>query len=129
VTLLSHSLLPPTRRPGEVLYVRLLWAVDDPPPAGDWTTFVHLLDPRDPTRVLVAADSHPGGGSYPTDRWQPGQQIVDEYQVRLPRDLLPGTYAVELGFYTASGERLPVQDASGKPSDHVVLGSAEVSAP
>lgn len=129
VILLSYSLLPSEHRPGDVLYVRLLWAVNDPPPAGDWTTFVHLLDPKSPTRALVAADSRPGGGSYPTDRWQPGQWIVDEYQVRLPRELSPGPYTVEIGFYTADGERLPVWEADGSLSDHVVLGPFEVAAP
>ncbi len=129
VTLISYSLLPPERRPGEVLYVRLLWAVGDPPPAGDWTTFIHLLDPKSPTRALVAADSRPGGGSYPTDRWQPGQWIVDEYQLPLPRGLAPGPYTVEIGFYTAGGERLPVWEEHGRLSDHVLLGPFEVVAP
>ncbi|MCS7221620.1 MAG: glycosyltransferase family 39 protein [Anaerolineae bacterium] len=129
VTLTSYSLLPSKHHPGDVLYVRLLWTVDDPPPSGDWTTFVHLLDLKNPTHALVAADSRPGGGSYPTDRWQPGQWIVDEYQLRLPRDLAPGPYAVEIGFYTADGRRLPVQEANGALSDHVILGPFKVAEP
>jgi hypothetical protein len=129
VTLISYSLLPSERRPGDVLYVRLLWAVDDPPPTSDWTTFVHLLDPKSPTRALIAADSKPGGGSYPTHRWQPGQWIVDEYQLHLPRELSPGPYAVEIGFYTADGKRLPVREADGSLSDRVILGPVEVAVP
>ncbi len=128
VTLISYSLLPSEHRPGDVLYVRLLWAVEDPSPSDDWTTFVHLLDLRSPTRALIAADSRPGGGSYPTDRWQPGQWIVDEYQLRLPRELSPGPYAVEIGFYKADGERLPVREADGSLSDRVILGPVGVTA-
>lgn len=129
VTLHSYMLLPDDPRAGKVLYVRFFWSVGDPPPAGDWTTFLHLFSPDDPAHVIVGADARPGGGSYPTQRWHSGQMIVDEYQIPLPVDLSPGAYAIALGFYTADGQRLPVRDRAGKTADHCVLGPVQVSAP
>jgi hypothetical protein len=129
VTLRSYSLLPRDPRPGKVLYVRLLWAVEDPPPGEDWTFFAHVLDPKDPARIVASRDARPGDGSYPTVRWRPGQHIVDEYQVFLPEDLPPGAYPVEIGFYTPDGQRLPVRSRDDEMADHIILGPVEVSAP
>jgi hypothetical protein len=129
MTLRSYTLLPDAPHPGDVLYLRLLWEVNDPPPAGDWTTFVHLLDSHNPALVVEATDARPGDGSYPTDRWQPGQSIVDEYQIRLPADLPPGAYPIEVGFYLPDGERVPAHDSSGVITDHIQLDPAQVSAP
>ena len=42
----------------------------------------------DPSRaVLASSDSRPGRGSLPTNRWQAGWRVIDEYQVSLPGDL------------------------------------------
>jgi hypothetical protein len=49
----------------------------------------------------------PRGGSYPTDRWQPGEVVVDSYDVLLPADLEPGQYPLEVGlFILENGRRL-----------------------
>ncbi len=128
-TLHSYTLLPEDPRAGGVLYVRLFWSVGDPAPAGDWTTFLHLFSPDDPTRVIVGADARPGGGSYPTQRWRSGQMIVDEYQIPLPGDLSAGVYAIALGFYMDDGQRLPVRERAGEEADHIVLSPVQVSAP
>lgn len=125
VVLESYSLLPERPKPGGVLYVRLLWRVDDAAQLGDWTTFVHLLDARVPTQAIAAVDKRPGDGSYGTDRWKTGQRIVDEYQVPIPAGLRPGEYLVELGFYDQAGQRQPVI-VDGQSADHVLLGPIEV---
>ena len=107
IRLLGYDLIPETHFPGDILYARLQWLVDEPP-TGDWTVFTHLLDPSDPGRtVLAGGDGRPGGGSLPTDRWQAGWRIIDEFQIRLPSDLAPGDYALEVGLYQPSGARLP----------------------
>ena len=107
IRLLGYDIIPPSPRPGEIMYLRLQWLVDLPP-AGDWTIFTHLVDPDDPSRaVLAGSDSRPGRGSLPTNRWQAGWRVIDEYQVSLPGDLLQGDYRLEIGLYKPSGERLP----------------------
>ncbi len=122
IRLLGYDVIPESPRPGEIVYVRLQWLVDEAP-AGDWTVYTHLVDPDDPARaVLAGSDGRPGGGSLPTDRWQVGWRVIDEYQVALPADLPPGDYALEVGLYQPSGDMLP----AGKTG--LQLGNVQVIA-
>jgi hypothetical protein len=93
---------------GKMLYVQLYWDVDAAPQQ-DWTVFIHLLPAAggDNAERLGGVDSQPGAGSLPTLRWQPGWRILDEYQLLLPPDLLPGDYALAIGLYTPADARLP----------------------
>jgi hypothetical protein len=63
--------------------------------------------------------------------------ILDEHQLRLPADLPPGEYLLEIGLYEAnSGRRAPVlvsplDDPDAPPdkwptADHVILGGVTV---
>ena len=90
------------------MFLRLYWEADAWPTA-DWTVFTHVLGPPRPDGSVLWAgyDSQPGAGSLPTSRWQPGWRIIDEYPLELPADLSPGAYALEVGLYQPSGERLP----------------------
>jgi hypothetical protein len=107
ISLLGYDAQPAPARAGEVLYVQLHWAAETAP-AGDWTVFVHLVDPAQPDGApLAGKDSPPGNGSLLTTRWQPGWIVLDEYQVELPSDLPPGTYALRAGLYRADGSALP----------------------
>jgi len=107
ITLLGYDVLPETIYPGDMLYLQLHWRVDAPPTA-EWTVFTHVIDPKHPEQGPVAGtDSQPGGGSLPTSRWQSGWRILDEYQIPIPADLLPGEYGLAVGLYTQDGRRLP----------------------
>ena len=107
IALLGYDAQPAPVRAGDVLYVQLHWAVEAAP-AGEWTVFVHLVDPAQTGAApLAGKDSPPGSGSLPTPRWQPGWIVLDEYQVALPPDLPPGTYALRAGMYRADGSALP----------------------
>jgi hypothetical protein len=107
IRLAGYDRLPEQPSPGNVLYVQLHWLVDSTP-QGDWTVYVHVLDPA--TGELVAGfDSPPGNGSLPTARWQQGWRILDEHQVVLPADLAPGEYTLQIGLYDADGRQLPSQ--------------------
>ena len=90
-------------------------------PTHDYTVFVHLLDADD--KVVAQIDAEPRGGTYPTTVWDVGEIIRDDYLMKLPADLRPGTYRIELGLYEyPSLARLPVRDASGKVlGDHWAL--------
>jgi hypothetical protein len=75
--------------------------------AGDYTVFIHLLAASD-TRA-AQLDTRPCAGECPTDTWQPGDIIVDRYQVTLPPEAPPGPYRLALGLYLLdSGERASV---------------------
>ncbi len=124
IRLAGYDVIPEAPQPGDGLILRLHWAVDAVP-VGDWTVFTHLLGsgPAGDSVLWAGRDSPPGNGSLPTNRWQAGWRIVDEYSILLPEDLPPGRYELEAGLYQAAGERLPT-GAVGIP-----LGTVQVGAP
>jgi hypothetical protein len=114
-----------TYKPGDTVYLELGWAVGSVPPQQPWTVFTHLLAPDG--HLVAGDDCEPGRGSYPTTHWQPGDIIVDEYQLQIPADAPPGEYTLEIGLYDwRAGNRLCV---SGHDGDAVVLVSITVAAP
>ena len=87
----------------------------------DYTIFVHLLDSSGNIRAQI--DTQPRGGAYPTSIWDVGEVIRDDYMLKLPPDLLPGEYRIEVGAYEyPSLTRLPIISSDGKSmGDHLVL--------
>jgi len=86
----------------------------------DFTVFVHVTDPSD--RVIAQQDRAPVFGAYPTTAWQPGELIVDAYDLRV--DAAPGAYSLVLGMYDpATLVRAPAFDANGArlPNDRIPL--------
>jgi 4-amino-4-deoxy-L-arabinose transferase-like glycosyltransferase len=87
--------------------LELVWQAQAQPTA-DYTVFVHVLN-ADGTCCVWQSDAMPRGGAYPTSRWQPGEVVVDTYEIALPADLPPGEYPLEVGLYIAeTGQRLGV---------------------
>ncbi|MCL4488392.1 MAG: glycosyltransferase family 39 protein [Chloroflexi bacterium] len=88
----------------------------------DYTVFVHLIggqNPRTESPVWAQQDSQPGGGTFATYRWQPGETVVDEYALTIPADTPGGEYQVEIGMYVLkTGARVPVTDANGAPREN-----------
>jgi len=125
IRLEGYELIPEAPSPGDTLYVRFHWAVDARP-AGDWTVFVHLLgQPKaDGNRLWVGKDSTPGAGSLPTNRWQPGWRVIDEYALPLPADLPPDAYEIQVGMYQPDGRSLP-ETGAGLPLGVIAIGAAK----
>jgi 4-amino-4-deoxy-L-arabinose transferase-like glycosyltransferase len=87
--------------------------------------FVHLIDPQ--TQRVIA--QHDGLDS-PTAFWQPGDYITQVHTLSIPTDTLPGKYELWIGLYDpATGKRVLPTDQSGaeSPTDHIVLGTIEVT--
>ena len=80
-----------------------------------YTGFVHLLDAG---RQIVAQDDHgPLQNQYPTTQWAGGEVVEDRYVLRLPPDLPPGEYTLEIGLYDANRPGLPrLKTADGRDS-------------
>ncbi len=72
------------------------------------------------------ADARPGDGSAPTTTWAPGDLILDEYQLQLPADTLPGDYTIEVGLYdpASGGARAVTTSPAGQ--DRLILGTVRV---
>jgi hypothetical protein len=95
-------------------------------PSGNYTVFVHLVGPDG--KLWGQVDSPPIGGSFPTDGWAPGLDLVDRYAVSLKLGAPLGTYQVEVGLYRlTSGQRLAVGPAP-VADNSLVVGSFEVVA-
>ncbi|MBI3978398.1 MAG: hypothetical protein HY331_09465 [Chloroflexi bacterium] len=107
-------------RPGTVLPVTLYWQAIQPI-FEDYTVFVHLLDERQ--QVVAQQDNQPALGASPTSAWLPGETVADPYVLKLPSDVPPGRYEIEIGLYrSADGRRLGVDDGSGRRAeDRLVL--------
>ena len=73
--------------------------------------FVHLLG-ADNT-VWVTDDGYPAGT--PTTALWAGQILTDRHRLRVPDDMPPGWYSVEVGLYRLdTGERLALADGSDR---------------
>lgn len=116
----------PTRQvqPGQTLNVDLFWAADGPPPA-DTTVFVHLLadtfNPASGGPVWAGHDGPPAEGQSATSWWDENTRLRDRHSLRLPDDLPPGPYQIEIGLYGADGARLPVSGAQADAANRRVL--------
>ncbi len=121
IGLQGYDVQPARLRAGRILYLQLHWLLQAAP-AADWTVFTHVLsqDSAGHKRVVAGYDSQPGAGSLPTNQWQKGWRILDEYQIKLPADLKPGTYNLEIGLYRTSGERLP-RNGTGLPLGMITI--------
>ncbi len=108
IALLGYDVQPAKLQAGKILYLQLHWLVKTTP-TRDWTVFTHVFtkDATGNQRLVAGHDSRPGDGSLPTNRWQIGWRILDEYQIQLPADLAAGEYDLEIGLYQTSGQRLP----------------------
>jgi len=66
---------------------------------------VQLLDARN--QVIAQHDGEPGGGAYPTDRWQIGETVIDNHGIAIPFGVPPGRYRMIAVLYAAdTGERI-----------------------
>jgi 4-amino-4-deoxy-L-arabinose transferase-like glycosyltransferase len=86
----------------------------------DVTAFVQVLEDG---RRVAGADAPLGAGLFPTPRWRPGDQIVEQYHIDVPGGYDPARHSLIAGTYVApEAARVDVVDASGAPiDDHVVL--------
>lgn len=126
IELQGFSLPDAPIRAGSIVPLTLFWRPEATPDQR-YKVFVHILDAD--ARLVAQTDREPVGGLDPTDRWEPGETVVDRYGVSLPEDVKPGTYTVLAGLYDFSGNRLSVTPPDGTSDDHVTLGSVTVRPP
>lgn len=131
ITLLNYGLPQQTFQGGEVLPLRLFWRLTgSSTPDESYKVFVHILDSQG--QIGAQRDSEPAGGSRPTNTWRPGDELVDNQGVLLPKDLPAGEYRIAIGLYDPlSGLRLPAVDAAGQPvpDGRVMLGVIRIEGP
>ncbi len=123
IKLLGYDLDKARIHPGETVRLTLYWQAIRQP-THSYTVFTHALDAEGVLRGQK--DSIPRGGVLPTDRWLPGEVVLDEYDIAIPPEAPTGRYQFEVGMYVAeTGDRLPITDSGGAriPENRVLIGA------
>ena len=125
ISLQRFSITSSNIHPGDLLSMLLYWQ-SAPRVEKDYTVFIHLLDANGNVRAQI--DAMPGEGRYPTSVWDVDEIVRDNYALRLPNDLAPGNYKIQVGLYEQpSLSRLPVVGADGTElGDHLILGEVTI---
>lgn len=90
---------------GDAVDVRFYWE-SHAPTEGDYTVFVHLIDPH--TGAIVAQDDHLLlDRIYPTSTWQPGRRVAETRRIPVPGAYGGESLIMRLGLYQGAA-RLPV---------------------
>ncbi|RLC82562.1 MAG: hypothetical protein DRI61_01950 [Chloroflexi bacterium] len=96
VALLGYDIRPEAVRQGGELHVRLYWQALEPLDA-DYSSFVHLVAGPD-NRFYAGSDSmHPA--YIPTSTWNPSLYVVDDHYIRIPSDMPPIAFKLQVGLY------------------------------
>ncbi|MCB0064573.1 MAG: hypothetical protein KDE19_20760, partial [Caldilineaceae bacterium] len=107
-----------------VLDVALYWQADEAAaPAQSYTGFVQLLDTDG--NFVTGFDNPPCHRTCPTDSWQRGEFLRDEYRLAL-EGVTPGVYQLQIGLYDAGGTRLKVVTGPFAEEDRILLTSVTV---
>ena len=118
------------RKPGDVLDVATYWQVRQTTDRPLYLS-VHMLDSN---VAMWSQDDHPLGGGYLSVLWVPGEIISDTSRLRLPPDMPPGQYRLELGVYDFSANQfdfLPITATQTMTplSQNPILGTVRVRHP
>ncbi len=119
ITLKNVQLSSTILQPGETLGLTLVWTANQRIPIS-YTVFTHILNKNN--QVVAQHDGIPAGGTRPTNQWVPGQVVQDLHGILLPKNIVPGTYQIEVGLYQVdNGERDPVVNTQGATIGNRVL--------
>lgn len=126
----GYDVYPRSLEPGQTLNVDLFLQASRPV-TEDYGLALQLLSPVPGDDVtLVNFNTLPGGGSYPTYAWEPGEVIVDRYHLQVPEQVArtQAWRVVAILYRLSDGERLPVTVA-GRPAGGMLgLGLVRVGA-
>jgi hypothetical protein len=89
------------------------------PITSSWKAFIHI----DGQQRRYNGDHQVLDGKYPMSLWQPGDIVVDDYEVQLEPNFTPGQYTVFFGFFTGE-KRFSV--SRGAQQDNRVNGGVLV---
>jgi len=124
IALSAVRIEPAAVAPGGALRVSLTWRALQRPPE-NYSVFVHLRDQGG--RTVAQKDGYPGKGAFPTLWWQPGDRVLDEYELTVPTDVPSGEYRVVVGMYRLETLKRLELVAGGKPADGDELSIGAVS--
>jgi len=129
ITLLGYDAPTSVLTPGQPVSLRFHWQASGPV-ATSYVFFCHVLGPGE---VRYGQwDAVAQGWTLPTTAWQPGEQVLDDCDVKIAADAPPGECVLAVGLYDQkTKQRLPVFDAAGNrlPNDVLILSGFRVAGP
>lgn len=103
-----------------VVCLRLVWHADESVPQA-YKFFVHIYNTAG---IVGQYDGYSFGELRPTNTWQPGESIVDQVAISLPKLSDSNPYFIRVGLYDLdSQERLPVTEPNGEMAEFYVLNN------
>lgn len=90
---------------GQALTVSLYWSAARSIDKA-FTIYVHLEDSSG--LIRSQSDRPPWNGMFPTDRWQIGERVSDDYAIQIPQQLPAGDYSLRVGVYSTPDKRVPL---------------------
>jgi hypothetical protein len=119
--LVGYDLPSTILKRGEAFTLKMYWrGTENAPPAGDYSIYVHLLDP-DTGEILSQRDGGLMGGLFPTRLLTPGFVLQDLRDWTVAMDVRPGPAILRVGVYVPDGPRLSATVNGEDSGDGVVL--------
>ncbi|PJF40441.1 MAG: hypothetical protein CUN55_12720 [Phototrophicales bacterium] len=107
---------------GESYVLKFYWRGGAVPPQGDYSIFVHLTPPDDPTHILAQADGGFMVGAYPTRFLTPNMIFQDRRILHIPNNIDIQKAVLRVGVYDpATGIRFPILLEDGQSADSLTL--------
>jgi len=123
ITLESVEMLDTVSPPGGLIRIRLNWRADSSI-SQSLKVFVHLFAGE---AIAAQHDGQPVGELRPTNTWQAGERIADQFAIRFSADAPPGKYQLRIGMYDVNSlMRLPVSMPDGTTGEFFVGGEVVV---
>lgn len=111
MTLLGYSTSPKGTMQGGMTFRPIVFWRAETPLDIKYKIAVRVVD--DQAHLWAEEDREPEDGALPTDRWQPGKLVGDQYSIPLPPTMPAGNYQVVLRVHQDNGDDLLAQDSSG----------------
>jgi hypothetical protein len=127
IALLGYQVDKTQLAPDDWVRLTLFWRVGDAL-SDNLTVFTQFSDPGG--RVWGQYDNPPGAGGYPTNLWQPGEVVSDDYLIHLDPATPAGELRLHVGLYHPDTlARISVVDEAGNVSgDSLQVTTLKVTA-
>ena len=100
IRLVGYELVPETVRAGQDMTIKLVFKCLKEMPEST-SLFVHL----DNNGKFKNADHIPGRGTWPMEKWEKGQYVIDEHDVHIPGTWPGGKAKLYVGFWDKKSKR------------------------
>lgn len=113
LTLVGYSVTPPILEQDDIVLQPILaWQLDQPI-SQRYTFLVQVVDASG--HVWCEYNEEPHNLATPTDTWQAGKIMTDQYRLKLPPTMPSGNYQLVIQVSTLEGIPLQAYNSQGKP--------------